>query len=108
MSSVVIRNETGDAKVAMHITQTMIQKHLRLAKQLKESATMLLNSLKLGATVEDGKGTAYLDNGSEQKPNWRAVLLTKCGQAAVDAARDATPRKDYCRLRVETAKTATK
>lgn len=109
MSDVVIRNATGDAKVAMRITQKMIQKHLRLAKQLKESATTLLNSLKLGATVEDGKGTAYLDNGSDCTPKWRAALLKKCGQAVVDAIRAATPRKNYCRLRVEAdAKPATK
>lgn len=101
MSNVVIRNETGAGKVVDVITQEMMKRHLRLEKQLKESATTLLNSLKLKATVEAGEHTAYLDEGSDVRPNWRAALLEKCGKAIVDAVRAATERTPYCRLRVK-------
>lgn len=108
MSGVVIRNETGDGKVVTHITQRQIRNHLSLVRRLKASATMILNSLNLGATVEDGDGRAYLDKGSEKKPNWRAALLKAVGKDALDKIRDNTPRKDYSRMRVELAKPATK
>jgi len=101
MSSVVIRNEVTDAKIVTHITQAMVDNHLMLQRRLKASASMLLASLKLGATVEEGEGKAYLDKGSECKPNWRAALLAECGKAKVDAIRTATPRTEYERLRVE-------
>jgi hypothetical protein len=104
MSSVVIRNAEGAGKVVEHITQKMIDNHLTLKRRLEASATMLRNSLKLGATVEEGPGKAYLDKGSDCKPNWRAALLEKCGKAVVDAVRAATPRTEYTRLRVEKPK----
>ena len=60
-SAVVMRNETGKGKVVERITQKEIKKYLRLKKQLAEQHTMFLNSLKLGATVEEGEGKTYLD-----------------------------------------------
>lgn len=108
MSSIVIRNKTGNGKVVTQITQKQIKMHLSLVKRLRASATMILNSLNLGATVEDGDGTAYLDKGSEKKPNWRAALLKAVGADALEKVRDDTPRKDYSRMRVELVKPATK
>lgn len=108
MSSVVIRNDASDSKTVTQITQKQIKMHLGLVRRLKASASMLLNSLKLGATVEDGDGTAFLDLGSTKKPNWRAALLKAVGEDALAKVRDATPLKNHCRLRVELAKPATK
>jgi len=103
MSEVVIRNETADGKVVTQITQAQIKNHLSLARRLKASATMLYNSLNLGATVEDGDGTAYLATGTEKKPQWRAALLKVGGEKAVSDAKAAALIKPFKRLRVETA-----
>lgn len=108
MSEVVIRNEASDSKVVKVITQKMIDNHLALKRRLAASASTLLNSLKLGAEVEEGEGTAYLDKGSECKPNWRQALLDECGKDKVDAVRKATPRTNYERLRVEKPKKSKK
>lgn len=108
MSSVVIRNETGAGKVVTHVTQKQIETHLSLVRRLKASATMLYNSLKLGATVEDGAGKAFLATGSDKNPNWRAALLKAVGKDAVAKVRADTPNKPYCRLRVEAAKPVAK
>ena len=102
MSKTVVRNESDSATATVeHVTQKMITDHLRLKRKLDESATLMLASLKAGATVEEGRGKAYLDEGSTKKPNYRKALVKKLGQEFADRVRRATKRTPYCRLRVE-------
>jgi hypothetical protein len=104
MSSVVVRNEVAETKVVARIVQRDLRRFLNAKARLEKLASMFLASLKLGATVEEGPATAYLDTGSEKRPDWRAALLAAVGEVALAKVRDAAVPKPYERLRVEERK----
>ncbi len=102
MANVVMRNEViGSVMVARVIRQADLEAYLQMKTKLAQMQADFLASLKFGATVEAGRAKCYIEKGSERKPNWRKVLVEKCGQEAAKAALDATPPKPFERLRVE-------
>jgi hypothetical protein len=107
---VVTRNtEVEGGKVLSHIEQKMLKKYQKLEADLAQLHKTLLASLKLGATVEFGPLTAFLDEGEEKRADYRAELLLRCGEEALKDARAKAEPKPYCRLRVrEKAETKAK
>jgi hypothetical protein len=102
MSSSVIRNNPKEAtKVVPVISQKDLKAYLNAKARVEKLATMFHASLKLGAKVEEGAHTAYLDTGEEKRPNWRGALLERCGDIVVKEVRDNTEPKPYERLRVK-------
>jgi len=102
MANVVMRNEVlGSVTVAKVIPQVTLAAYLEMKEALAQLQADLLASLKCGATVEAGPAKCYIEKGSERKPNWRAVLVEKCGEEVAKAAVAATPPKPFERLRVE-------
>lgn len=102
MSSVAVRNNAAEAtRVVGVIGQRDLKRFINAKARLEKLSTLFLASLKLGAKVEEGPLTAYLDTGEEKHPDWRGALLERCGEAVVKIVRDATELKPYERLRVK-------
>jgi hypothetical protein len=102
MSSSVIRNKAAEAtRVVGVISQRDMKAFLNAKARLDKLSTLFLASLKLGAKVEEGEHTAYLDCGEEKRPNWRKALVEAKGEAFAKAIREATEAKPYERLRVK-------
>jgi len=102
MSSAVVRNNAAEAtKVVRVISQKDMKAFLSAKARVEKLSTMFLASLKLGAKVEEGEHTAYIETGEEKRPNWRGALLERCGEVVVKEVRDNTEAKPYERLRVK-------
>lgn len=91
----------GETKVTTHITQKELKSYVQAKARLEALHQRFLLSLKLGATVEPGEHRAVLNVGEEKRPNWRAALVERCGEATAKEVRAATVPTPYERLKVE-------